>query len=283
MEAKCAELRAEARRMVSSIKSNFGVEMMKIPKKIRSMPLSEFMTECGGDLSAVLARDRSRALASRPAASSRFAATTRKARPGMRAGATVKVRCADVPVRRLRHQPRHFLCATQRPRGKAAGAPSTPGGAAVTGRVRGPISTPSTTSSALKPHMGTSSKALHVTGAPCTPSVRATARAARCARLPLSGPLSPLSQMARQPRKGEAIMSVRGSPLGAFASTQVALASAAASTASVTAALDSAGGSVVQLADSTSAGQLSAAEKEEAANKIASLQAQLSQLMSALQ
>lgn len=236
MEAKCAELRAEARRMVSSIKSNFGVEMMKIPKKIRSMPLSEFMTECGGDLSAVLARDRSRALASRPAASSRFAATTRKARPGMRAGATVK-----------------------RPRGKAAGAPSTPGGAAVTGRVRGPISTPSATSSALKPHMGTSSKALHVTGAPCTPS------------------------MARQPRKGEAIMSVRGSPLGAFASTQVALASAAASTASVTAALDSAGGSVVQLADSTSAGQLSAAEKEEAANKIASLQAQLSQLMSALQ
>lgn len=70
VEARCAAIRAEARRMVSSIKSNFSVEMMKIPKKIRTMALSEFVNECGGDIATVLARNRKRAHASRGSASS---------------------------------------------------------------------------------------------------------------------------------------------------------------------------------------------------------------------
>ena len=73
VEAKCAALRAEARRMVSAIKSNYNCEMMKIPKKIRSMDLQEFMQECGGDIATVMARNRQRALESRrvgPASSS---------------------------------------------------------------------------------------------------------------------------------------------------------------------------------------------------------------------
>jgi len=65
VEAKCAALRAEARRMVSAIKSNYNCEMMKIPKKIRSMNLQEFMHECGGDIATVMARNRRRALESR--------------------------------------------------------------------------------------------------------------------------------------------------------------------------------------------------------------------------
>lgn len=67
VEAKCAEIRSQARRMASSIKNNFGVEIMKIPKKIRSMSVTEFMNECGGDIGTVLARNKDRALAARNA------------------------------------------------------------------------------------------------------------------------------------------------------------------------------------------------------------------------
>lgn len=100
-----------------------------------------------------------------------------------------------------------------------------------------------------------------------------------------------LPSQLRLPRKGEAILSVRGSPLGSFASAQVVMAqraaaaaadTAAASSAAISLTLESAGGSLVELKDATSAADLSQAEKAEAATKIASLQAQLNELMSAL-
>jgi hypothetical protein len=99
------------------------------------------------------------------------------------------------------------------------------------------------------------------------------------------------------PRKGEVIMSARGSPLGSFAASRVLVngtpapatvsikstTETAAAPASISLALESAAGGVVQLQDASTAAQLSAAEKQEAASKIASLQEQLNTLMAALQ
>ncbi len=177
---------------------------------------------------------------------------------------------------------------------RSAALPATPSG----GRVHGPVATPGIAGVGARASVGTGSKALRVTGAASTPAFTPAAVSSAQSAWSIFGFTAFIACVqARLPRKGEVIMSTRGSPLGSFASSRVVVTGTPASTSNATSsatetaaapaaialALESAAGGVVELRDASSAAALSEIEKQEAASKIASLQEQLNSLMAALQ
>eukprot|EP00742_Colponemidia_sp_Colp-10_P007099 GILJ01007622.1.p1 GENE.GILJ01007622.1~~GILJ01007622.1.p1 ORF type:complete len:212 (-),score=42.03 GILJ01007622.1:218-853(-) len=57
IDSRCRALQTSAEDVILSLRNAFHVELMKIPKKIRMMPLSEFQAAYEGDISDILKAD----------------------------------------------------------------------------------------------------------------------------------------------------------------------------------------------------------------------------------
>ncbi|KAA8496683.1 hypothetical protein FVE85_0412 [Porphyridium purpureum] len=57
IDARCSELRTLSQNAAFSIRNAYRVQMMKLPRKVRSLPLREFVQEYGGQLNNVLLKD----------------------------------------------------------------------------------------------------------------------------------------------------------------------------------------------------------------------------------
>eukprot|EP00241_Pyramimonas_parkeae_P004834 CAMPEP_0114224566 /NCGR_PEP_ID=MMETSP0058-20121206/177_1 /TAXON_ID=36894 /ORGANISM="Pyramimonas parkeae, CCMP726" /LENGTH=373 /DNA_ID=CAMNT_0001335053 /DNA_START=209 /DNA_END=1330 /DNA_ORIENTATION=- len=62
VDARCSSLKAFAQDMVAALRNEFRVQLLKLPKKVRSMPMSEFRDKYAGDINAVLLEDINRRL-----------------------------------------------------------------------------------------------------------------------------------------------------------------------------------------------------------------------------
>ncbi|KAK3236208.1 hypothetical protein CYMTET_53638 [Cymbomonas tetramitiformis] len=108
VEARCASLMASAKDKVEALRNEFQVQLMKLPKKVRELPMKDFRLDFSGDIKAVLLEDINSRLASDLPIDSAASvpATGRKTRGGGAATATT----LDTDVK------------TTRKRGRAGGA-----------------------------------------------------------------------------------------------------------------------------------------------------------------
>ena len=56
VESRCRNLKRNSEHMANQLQNAFHVELMKIPKRIRQMPIDEFNAKYGGDMQQVLAQ-----------------------------------------------------------------------------------------------------------------------------------------------------------------------------------------------------------------------------------
>jgi len=54
-------MRTQIRQAVTALQNKFSIEMMKLPKNVRQMPVHEFFLVFGGDVKAAIAADVQRA------------------------------------------------------------------------------------------------------------------------------------------------------------------------------------------------------------------------------
>jgi hypothetical protein len=57
VEDKCNFLKQQAAELATSVRNQLAIELVKIPKRIREMPMKTFMEEYGGDLNIVIEDD----------------------------------------------------------------------------------------------------------------------------------------------------------------------------------------------------------------------------------
>jgi hypothetical protein len=80
VESRCETLRIQAKELETSFRNQLILELLKIPREIREMPMKTFTEQYGGDLNAIIEealRKRHEQLPAPPSASSKGPGTVR--------------------------------------------------------------------------------------------------------------------------------------------------------------------------------------------------------------
>ena len=282
-------MKAEVSSLVFKLRSAFSVQLIQIPKGIRSMPFSTFMREFGGDVAAVQQRglsekmarlaelaapppstvrraNKRRAAAAAAATGAAAAKAPRTASKRARtSGKTAKAAEADSPPRTVRRSARLSVAP---PMEEAEAPPATAGRRS------------SRRSTAVKAAEPKRSALSAVNGTvPRTPA--GASKKSAVGRTPAMDARLPKTPFLRAAKRGESFISLNGSPIAA-GPPGVHLASSAST---ITLPLDD--GKIMQLPATVddlgpATKGLSKRNKRAARDKLAALQDQLTAMMAAL-